>query len=245
VKVVAETEHSGVRLRAVDFTSQQPYRLRMYVLGSGAAGQILVRVLAQQEWETVSAGLAVAMPREFLNNNVEPSDEVWREFAEQSRQQPIALVVPRGVGPTEWSRDHRDRTHIRRRFMQLGQTAATMQIYDVRRALQALDQIDDLAGCVRDLSARGEASVWTVYATLFEDRVNRLELVDLPVRNRDAPDLLNVSRFVEMPQVALMAAERAEQLALVNDQQASDKWKEILDGNGFAAERIQLVVESD
>jgi hypothetical protein len=246
VKVVAETQQDGISLRAIDYTSQQPYRLRMYVLGPERADVIdviEVRVLAQNQWETIAPGLAAAMPQDFAN--VQPSDKVWQGLVEQSQGDAIALVVPRGVGPTEWSRDHRNRTHIRRRFMQLGQTAATMQIYDVRRALQALDQIDDMAQCDRYLSARGEASVWTAYATLFEDPVNQLELVDLPVRNRHAPDLLNVSRFVEMPHVAMMAAERAGQLTLVNDEEASGEWKNILDGNRFAAERIQLVVESD
>jgi hypothetical protein len=243
VKVVAEAKQDGISLRAIDYTSQQPYRLRMYVLGPARADKIDVRVLAQNQWETIAPGLAAVMPQDFAS--VQPSDKVWRGLVEQSQDHAIAFVVPRGVGPTEWSPDQRKRTHIRRRFMQLGQTAATMQIYDVRRALQALDQIDDIERCTRYLSARGEASVWTAYATLFENPVNQLELIDLPVRNRHAPDLLNVSRFVEMPQVAMMAAERAGQLTLVSDEEASGEWKNILDGNLFAAERIQLVVESD
>ena len=96
--------------------------------------------------------------------------------------------------------------------MQLGQTAATMQIYDVRRALQALAEVDDLKGRDRNLSAEGEAAGWTLYAAMFEDEIHTLTLKDLPSRNRRAPDLLNVSRFVEIPHLLQIAASRVEQL---------------------------------
>ena len=128
--------------------------------------------------------------------------------------------------------------------MQLGQTAATMQIYDIRRALIALDQIDDLRSHKRNLRARGDASVWTIYAALFEDRIQDLDLVDLPIRNRDAPDLLNVSRFVELPQVALMAASRVERLRLINGETRDHQWRQILEKNEFASELVQLQADS-
>jgi len=119
-----------------------------------------------------------------------------------------------------------------------------MQIYDIRRAFIALDQMDDLRSRKRTLRARGEASVWTIYAALFEDRIQHLDLVDLPIRNRDAPDLLNVSRFVELPQVALMAASRVERLRLVNGDNRDREWRQILEKNEFASELVQLHVGS-
>src|SRR5690606_38404789 len=104
--------------------------------------------------------------------------------------------------------------HIRRRFMLLGQTAASMQIYDVRRSLQAIAEVDGLIGRTGNLTGTGDAAAWALYASLFEDQLADLTLVDLPARNRQAPDILNVSRYVEMPQLVMMAADRVEQLKI-------------------------------
>jgi hypothetical protein len=64
--------------------------------------------------------------------------------------------------------------------------------------------------------------MWAIYAALFEDGIDRLSLVDLPKRNRDAPDLLNVTRFVEMPDVVSMAAGRVAEMKL------TPEWEEVL-----------------
>jgi hypothetical protein len=180
-----------------------------------------VSVLSQDRWESLAPGLAAAFPDEFPG--VVPDRELVKELEARSEASTDIFVVPRGVGPTEWSRDPRKRTQIRRRFMQLGQTAATMQIYDVRRALQALDQVAQYKGRPRNVNADGDAAVWTLYAALFEDHIDRLTLTHLPMRNRDAPDLLNVSRFVEMPHVVRMAETRAGTLHL------SEEWDKVLD----------------
>ncbi len=211
VDVVTVVRHDGRKIRAIDYDSQLPYGLRMYVVEpeDELSDMYAINVLSQQDWETVAAGLAVAST-ELTSAN--PDEQAWREIAEQSMLAPIVYVIPRGVGPTEWSRDERTRTHIRRRFMQLGQTAATMQIYDVRRAFQALDHIEEFANRDRNVMARGGASLWTIYASLFEVRIQELTLRDLPIRNRDAPDILNVSRFVEMPHVVMMAGQRVGEL---------------------------------
>ncbi len=221
INVVAETTE-GPKVRAIEFTSQQPYRLRLYVVPAqdDDSRMLTVQVLKQNDWERVARGLAVALPAEFPGT--EPQIDAWNEIVDASQKQTKVYVVPRGIGPTEWSREERARTHIRRRFMQLGQTAATMQIYDVRRALQALNQIAPYGALQRNVEADGEAAVWALYASLFEDRIEKLSLTNLPTKNQLAPDLLNVSRFVEMPHVVLMAGDRVEQLVL------SDPWKDIL-----------------
>jgi dienelactone hydrolase len=210
---------NAAAIQAIDFTSQQPYRLRMYVLGDITDKQLPlhVTVLHQDEWESLAAGLAAAYPADFPG--IEASGELLEQLQADAVSAVRVFVAPRGVGPTEWSRDEPKRTHIRRRFMQLGQTVATMQIYDVRRALQALDQlpelqVPELQGRVRDLQADGEAAFWTIFAALFEDRIGTLTLTRLPLNNREAPDLLNVSRFIDMQHVVRMVGLRAAELKL-------------------------------
>ena len=213
MEVALTTKHEGRKVRAIDYDSQRPYRLRMYVVEptDASADSYVIEVLTQDQWESVAAGLAVAS---IELSHANPNPATWQAISEKSRRAPVVYVVPRGVGPTEWSRKERTRTHIRRRFMQLGQTAASMQIYDLRRAMQTLAGMDQFAGQVRDVRALGDASVWTLYASLFEDNIRELELQDLPIRNRDAPDILNVSRFVQLPHVVMMAEARVQRIKL-------------------------------
>src|SRR6056297_5983 len=133
VQVVAQRERAGVQVQVVEFTSQPPYRLPVYRLRAADAKPdrtLAVRVLTQQDWEQVATGLAHLLPDAFPG--IAGDESQWKQLAAQAETEDLAFVVPRGVGPTQWSTDKRERTHIRRRFMLLGQTVAGMQIYDVR-----------------------------------------------------------------------------------------------------------------
>jgi len=48
-----------------------------------------------------------------------------------------------------------------------------------------------------------------LYASLFEPPVERLDLQDLPKTHRAGPILLNVRRYLDMPQAVALAAERS------------------------------------
>ena len=74
----------------------------------------------------------------------EPDPESWSELATELGDSSLALVLPRGVGPTQWSRDERKQIQIQRRFMQVGQTLAGMQIYDIVRALRLINSASGL-----------------------------------------------------------------------------------------------------
>ncbi|MDG2222921.1 MAG: acetylxylan esterase [Rubripirellula sp.] len=222
---------SAEKLYRVEFTSQAPYRLECYFYRPQANSKALsVHVLDQQQWESISPGLAAAMPEAFTTTT--PDQARWEQICDQQNGRNTAWIIPRGVGPTEWSRDLKTRTQIRRRFMQIGQTAATMQIYDVRRAIQGLRSVPNIEWSSLDVTASGEAAFWTLYASLWTPGIDRLSLLDLPTKNRDAPDLLNVSRFVELPHVVLMAAERIKKMSL------SKSWESILGGHPVVAEKI-------
>jgi hypothetical protein len=99
-------------------------------------------------------------------------------------------------------------THIKRRFMLLGQTLDGMRVWDVRRAMQTLRSIDGFGDTPLWIFADGEMSGIALYASLFEPPVERLELGDLPDSHRKGPNFLNVLRFLDVPQALAMAAEK-------------------------------------
>ena len=49
----------------------------------------------------------------------------------------------------------------------------------------------------------------TLYASLFEPEISRLDLYELPETHRKGPFFLNVRRYIDMPQAVAMAAERS------------------------------------
>jgi len=54
------------------------------------------------------------------------------------------------------------------------------------------------------LGGQGQAVGWALYAALFEPRVDTLELVFLSSGHRDGPVLLNVHRYLDLPQALAM-----------------------------------------
>ena len=122
----------------------------------------------------------------------------------------VAYVCPRGIGASAWTGDEKKQTQIRRRFMLLGQTADGMRVWDVRRAIQALGQIEEARGMAPSVGAIGPMAGIALYASLFEPRITDLHLFDLPTTHRDGPIFLNVLRYLDLPQAVALAAEHTD-----------------------------------
>ena len=78
---------------------------------------------------------------------------------------------------TQWTSDPTEQTHIRRRFMLLGQTLDGMRVWDIRRAVQAVRAIDGLGSV--PLTLIGGAAKWpgiALYAALFEPQIESVAL---------------------------------------------------------------------
>ena len=49
-----------------------------------------------------------------------------------------------------------------------------------------------------------------LYAALFEKDIHRLDLHGLPLSHQEGPEILNVLRFTDIPQIAAMAGEKSQ-----------------------------------
>jgi hypothetical protein len=93
--------------------------------------------------------------------------------------------------------------------MLLGQTLDSMQVWDIRRACQAVRELrGKRVPTPIALEGTGPMAVNAVYASLFEPGIDRLVLQSPPRTHRDGPDYLNVLRVLDIPQAVAMAAER-------------------------------------
>ncbi|MHB8898055.1 MAG: alpha/beta hydrolase family protein [Thermoguttaceae bacterium] len=199
----SSVERKGLVLRQYRLVSQEHVALPLVVVrpaGAKAGGRVVVRVLDEEGWSQWSGA---------LDGKERLTDEQFdRHFG--SLDHTLVLAVPRGIGPAAWSGDERKQIQIRRRFMLLGQTLEGMQVWDVRRAVQAVRTLEGLQDAPVEIEAAGQGAGLAVYAALFEPGIDRLELAKVPATHRDGPILLNVNRFLDMPQAVAMAAERTE-----------------------------------
>jgi len=149
----------------------------------------------------------------FQGELLPPADEgTFRNTAETLRNSTLVLayVAPRGAGPTAWDQTERKKTQHQRRFYLLGQTLDGMRVWDLRRAIQVLRSLPPVGQTPLTLQSRHTAAGVAPYASLFEPDVRRLELYDFPCSQREGPYMLNVQRYIEMPQAVAMAAEKTD-----------------------------------
>lgn len=135
-------------------------------------------------------------------------DELRRDV--ETGKLTLALFAPRGVGDTAWTADEKRWNLIRRRFMLLGQTLDGMRVWDIRRAMQAMDVMPETQGKRRVVAASGVMGVNALYAAMFEPGDYRLELKQLPGSHRESPDYLNVLQVLDIPRALQLVRERME-----------------------------------
>jgi hypothetical protein len=85
-----------------------------------------------------------------------------------------------------------------------------MRIWDIRRGVQAIREMEDADKPKLWLQASGVMAGNALYASLFEKDIHRLDLHALPLSHQEGPELLNVLRFTDLPQIAAIAAERSQ-----------------------------------
>ncbi len=203
----------GLQIGQLEYTSQAPFRLPIYLLRRSdrtESQSVTLQVLDESTWPDFAAALAAATGDA---TGVVTAEEraagqrawaAWRQRVQDS-DQIWACLPPRGIGPTQWDPDPKKQRQDRRRFYLLGQTLDGMRIWDVRRGIQALDQFPRTAKLPVQLRGQGPMAGVALYAALFEPRVQSLDAQDLPASHREGPFLLNVARIWDLPEAVVQA----------------------------------------
>ena len=218
---VFSSRRAGVRLEAFDFTSQSCIRLRLYLAQSAGAAKpkrVVLNVADEQDWRPWLAAMQTAFAGELreemaVSGGNGQADEP--AFADLKRQLAVdktamAWIAPRGIGMSAWTTNAAKVTQIRRRFMLLGQTLDSMRVWDIRRAVQAMRALPGDGRPALTLSSHHQMGVNALYAALFEPRIARLDLADLPPSHAEGPDYLNVLRVWDLPDALAAAQDRGE-----------------------------------
>ncbi|MCY2966975.1 MAG: prolyl oligopeptidase family serine peptidase [Planctomycetota bacterium] len=211
-----DVERDGIHLLAFDLESQPHVPLRLYVAGRAGLKPadldlVVLNVLDATGWSEFLAGMRHAFADQFRDEPpVEPNPKTFDENRKmfETFRWGMAWVAPRGIGPGAWNPAERKQNGIRRRFQLLGQTVDGMRVWDTRRALQSLRQVEGLKSRPIWLQGEREMAGVALYASLFEPEIARLDLWRLPTSHRNGPDFLNVLRVCDTPLALAIAAER-------------------------------------
>jgi hypothetical protein len=227
LRSVGKAEHDGVVLEAWDFTPQEPFTLRLWIAHRSDATPeqlklIVLNVLDADGWRDFTRMMAVHYPAFFAE--ADRKDSNGDGFADEKKMfdtQPwaMAYVAPRGVGPTAWTGADKQQIQRLRRFYLVGETLDGMQVYDIRRAIAAL-RATDFAKPALWLQSQNTMAVNTLYASLFEPGIARLDLHQPPASHAQSPTYLNVLKYLDVPQAAAMAASLGKLRIYTDDKSA-------------------------
>jgi dienelactone hydrolase len=238
-------EHDGVVLHAWDFVSQEPWTLRLYVIHRAGleprdTERVILRTLNDREWDSFAQSVPPAFASLFPENRNSVPGSGLEDFKKRlpEGKSALALFAPRGIGPTAWSGSEKQQTQRLRRFYLLGQTLDGMRVWDIRRAIAAVRA----AGYDRPLELRGEGTQAgnVLYASLFEDKIARLDLLSPPTSHVAAPIYLNVLRWLDVPQAVAMASARSHVHVATGNATA---WKWAVEAAGKIGRGQSLEVE--
>ncbi|MBP7141434.1 MAG: prolyl oligopeptidase family serine peptidase [Opitutaceae bacterium] len=243
---VSQKTKEGLTLSQWEFAAQGVMRLPLYVFAGGQSGMkpsVQLHVLDELAWKEFLAAANATWPELGPVDSATAASSRYRALLERATRGEITLAClpPRGIGPTQWAADKRERVISMRSFMALGQTLEGMRVWDILRAVEALRQPEVLGGAAAEMELSGERfqAVNALYASLFVSGISSVELIAPPASHRDGPDYLNVLRFMDVPQAAALAAERCR-LKFVGAR--ADKWSWTIDTVrrlGWAADRLQ------
>jgi dienelactone hydrolase len=224
-KLLGSEKSDEIELTAHRLVTQPHVSTGLLTLKRGDVKRIKMIIADQESWETTwhpvwnfsdSAQTVEEPPRELIANSVDPDSMT-------------VIVAPRGIGPHAWTVDERKANQIRRRFYLLGQTVDGMRTWDIRQAIRwARRQDPDLP---LEIEATGKVAGLALYASLFEDAPDKMTLTDLPETHRVGPTYLNVLRFMDIPQAALIAASRADTRLVVQKTPAWEQLSHWAEGN--------------
>ena len=246
-------EGHGLVERTYRIESQADVELELVVVhrrGVGVPEVVVLKVVDQAGWQQLSV-----VREELFAGQPQDLGEQAAALQQTLTEQPqvVAFFAPRGVGADRWNPDPKVHVQNRRRFLLLGQTWEGMQVYDIRRAMQAirgvLSQTPGLEEVPLAVAAEGAMAVLAVYASLFEPPVSQLELSRVPVSHNVhaeahaegiAPPLLNVLKTLDVPQAAAMAASRGRVAVRHSDAKAFAYVRGVAEALGWPDEQMTL-----
>lgn len=213
--VVVDKTADGIRLRAIEYTSEENLRFTVYAASKGSEtsndsespARAVLRVVDDSAWQAWRNAFESQFA-DVLGPAEKPAGDAKLVAAAALEDGVIsAVIAPRGWGPNAWNADEKTTRHLPRRFVLAGTTVDEGRIWDVRRAARALREM--LSEETRlTIVGEGPAAAIALYAGLFEPTVAEFDLQDLASGAHQGPVLIGIERVLTMPQALALALPR-------------------------------------
>jgi hypothetical protein len=115
------------------------------------------------------------------------------------------VFIPRGVGDNSWNGSAAKQIQIRRRFQLIGTTLETMQIWDIRRAIQVARQLFPKTTQFTIHSEDEQFSHLVLLASIFEPSVD-ISVSGVSSDPAAWPSILNLTRTIAPEEIVALAA---------------------------------------
>jgi len=227
LEVEFEFAHDGATGCRFAFTSEEGWRLH---------GVLTIPRNAEQP------AAAILAPR----NAHEARNETERFLGRINAPWAKVVVELRGTGDTAWGEELQ--WHIRRAAAWTGRTIASMRVYDLLRALEAIRLLPQIDPDSITIAARGEMAAVALYAALLDGRIKAMVLQSPPATQNapsnpdghgEAIEMLNCLQITDLPQVAGLLY--PTELVFVGDMPDSYTWAKELYGRLGSPDRFIFV----
>lgn len=197
---------------------------------------VVMNVLDEQSWKQFADTFGSRFKEVKWGVEVTPDEKAFEAEKKMHKSQKwgMAYVAPRGVGPTAWLGTEKENTHRLRSFYLLGTTLEAEQVRDIRDAIGALRRVDGLQKTKWWVQAARKQAVNAVYASLFVDGIERLDLHETPVSHEHGPAYLAVMKHLDVPQALAMAAERTRVVVYADEQKPWETVKQTVEKMGWS-----------
>jgi hypothetical protein len=236
-------EHGELELRECS------YEMPLYVLQRKGLKQpklAVLNVLDQQAWDEFAALVGPQFPKVFAGAKGKADEKEWESLAKTLAANDWAFIyfAPTGYGPTQWNQSDKAQTHLRRRYILLGQTHDAANVWDVRRAIRTVRTMYEMEGN-KDvplwLQSQRQMSGVALVASLFEPKIARLDLYDLPPSLHErGPYFFNIERILDTPQLIALAAERSRVVLYQEGEAGWDYSRRVVEKLGWEPKQFQL-----
>jgi len=122
----------------------------------------------------------------------------------------VIFVMPRGVGPTQWTTKNPP-NYVERSLALIGRTVDSGRVWDVRVAALATKKLLSMSGAGErpiKVLGKGQAGILGAYAALFEPAISEVILIEPTETHMQGPHFLNALRVLDIPDALGLLAPR-------------------------------------
>ena len=195
-KTLFSVKHEGVALKAIEFQTREGSTARLYIAGRDGLENFDLVVLSpvdQKGWQEFVATYRVGFEKQLATGNAPAADK--KSFGQTARM----------FHSFKWAMAYlRLPTEVENR------NACSNRTCELRRAIQTLRSAGGMKDVSLWLQGTGDTSAVVLFASLFEPKVTRLDLYDLPLDGSEKAARLITGSSLSMQGLVAMAAQKSK-----------------------------------